>query len=499
MKATLDGSARRLTEDGREVVCRALDLTVRARTTPVHTERGDHGRLILTVPELTIRRGDRIAVTGPNGSGKSTLIRALLALLPDDSSLTVGGSVEWSTPNLPAVVLQDPVSQSIMPLVEEEIAFVLENRCIPTGEMDARIDRVLAVVGLAGFRKRLVRTLSGGELQRLSVASALAAESEVLVLDEPFSQLDDEGTHSLMETLARLIRDDPDRTLILVEHRSGPWMSLMTGTVRVSPDGVVAHPPGPPVASFVEPPRGSVPTVTFPRVERCTVTTPVIRATHLAIGHERGTATTTGISLSLGPGEFAAITGANGSGKTTLLTTLSGLLPPLAGELTVCGRDLHRKRERRRLHRGAVCRLVLQEPSTNFIGSTLAKELETLRCPHDRIERVLRSVALPDDLERSPHTLSIGQMRFFSVTAAICAAPRVLLLDEPTAALDIESATTVLHLLRLVCDAGSTVVVATHDVRLLDHPGLVSREIDLGAPLITAGRSPIRPRHRVST
>lgn len=157
--------------DERTHVCRTESMEVYAE------------RRVLGPLDLTLQAGERLLISGPNGAGKSTLILALLDLLPEEGGLRRKGTVHWDTSRTPAIVLQDPRSQSIMPTVEEELAFVLENLGVATAAMDRHIDHALAGVGLGELRQRHVQTLSGGELQRLSIACALATSPEVLVLD----------------------------------------------------------------------------------------------------------------------------------------------------------------------------------------------------------------------------------------------------------------------------------------------------------------------------
>lgn len=462
--------------EGRSV-CRAESLVVYAE------------RRILGPLDLTLQAGERLLIRGPNGAGKSTLILALLGLLPEDGGLHRAGTVHWDTSRTPAIVLQDPRSQAIMPTVEEELAFVLENAGVPTDSMNRHIDRALARVGLQAFRTRLVHTLSGGELQRLSIACALITSPEVLVLDEPFSQLDGEGANALRLTLDSLLSTDPDLTMILVEHRRGPWDALVTRELTLTADGTVrgqiVPDPGPPgsVPGRTVPGRtgsgragsgraGSVPAMPRPAA------LPRVSARGLAVGRRRrvageGSPLVAGdIDLDLSPGQAVALSGPNGSGKTTLLWTLCGVLAPLEGSLVVGEMDLTRRRGRRRLHGRGFCRIVLQEASANFLRSDLRGELESLRCPPERVTDQLARGGIDGRLDDPPQTLSVGQMRLFSVLAAAGASPPLLLLDEPTAALDPQMTELVVGAVFDALEAGSSLVIATHDEGLLATPGL---------------------------
>jgi energy-coupling factor transport system ATP-binding protein len=401
--------------------------------------------------------------------------------------------------------------------------------------MPDRIREAVEAVGMTGMERRLVRSLSGGELQRLSIACALVASPEVLVLDEPFSQLDSENAASLLQTLERLA--NPSRTIILVEHRQGPWQSLPTRELRLEggrPGG------GPPAtdqpashsAGSGRAQRGySEPRVDGPRVDAGAGghprrrDTPIVIAERLAIGRSgrasesaawaapaieggadsgltagssrgsrqnsrrtgrgeakgsrRGTVAAD-LEISVNPGDACAVVGPNGSGKSTLLWTLCGALPPAGGTLTVGGLDLSRRRKRRALQRRGAIRLVPQEAEAAFLKSTLREELGSLGCSPESIAPQLAVAGLQHRLDDAPQKLSVGQMKFFAVIAASGASPELLLLDEPTAALDRRLVPVVVAAIRASLAAGTAVVAATHDHELLDTEGLFKHTLELG-------------------
>jgi len=473
---------------------------------------------ILGPVDLLISRGERILITGNNGSGKTTFIRALLNLLPEDGSLLAQGDIKWFTEGTPAVVLQDPTSQAIMPTVADELAFVLENQHVETDKMDDKISTVLASVGLTGMEQRSVGTLSGGESQRLSIACALLASAEILVLDEPFSQLDAENSTSLLDTIHHVINANPDITLLLIEHLPGPWVSLInrrldidkTGRINDLEEGDISD-----IADlWISQPAGqgtrgwNNTSVAPPRVtpgykkgeQRLTVppirdsAPPLLITEALSIGRPAKKSWGGGytsirseqvlardVELKLREGESLLLTGRNGSGKTTLLWTLAGALPPLSGGARVFGFDLNKRRERKRLWRKELVRLVLQEAGKNFLKPTLREELNALHCPIEEVRAPLETAGLDDLLDRSPYTLSVGQMKFFALLGACkTALPALLLLDEPTAALDHKLVPIALEMIASVKNRGAAVIIATHDRRLIEHRDLFTYHLPLG-------------------
>lgn len=186
--------------------------------------RDNFEKYILKNIDLEIEKGDFISIIGSNGCGKSTLIKHLNGLLlPTVGEVLIDGHNTKNESNLfnirkkVGIVFQNPENQIIADTVEEEIAFGMENLCIPTDEMNLRISEVLNKVGMSGFEKKSVHTLSGGQKQRLNIASVLAMSPEILVLDEPTSMLDSISRKSILDFIIELNKEYKI-TIILVTH-----------------------------------------------------------------------------------------------------------------------------------------------------------------------------------------------------------------------------------------------------------------------------------------
>jgi energy-coupling factor transport system ATP-binding protein len=184
----------------------------------------DGGAAVLDGITLTIPRGQSVAIMGPNGSGKSTLARHLNALLlPTRGTVRVCGHDTRDASRLLDVrstvgmVFQNPDNQLVTTVVEEEVAFGPENLCVPPAEIRARVDAALAVTGLSDLRLANPATLSGGQKQRVAIASVLAMQPTVMVLDEPTAMLDAEGRADVLQALHAL-KSDSSITLIQVTH-----------------------------------------------------------------------------------------------------------------------------------------------------------------------------------------------------------------------------------------------------------------------------------------
>jgi len=178
---------------------------------------------------LQINKGDFLGIIGPSGAGKSTLMMSINGIVPHYYSGDFYGSVNvcgLDTVENGCValsrhvgsVLQDPESQIVTSFVEDEIAFSLENFNVSAGEIDKRIEEALELSGIANLRKKGTAGLSGGQKQRVVVASAIALRPEILVLDEPTSELDPMGSELIFETLSRLNKEY-GMTIIIVEQK----------------------------------------------------------------------------------------------------------------------------------------------------------------------------------------------------------------------------------------------------------------------------------------
>jgi energy-coupling factor transporter ATP-binding protein EcfA2 len=450
-------------------------------------------------------------VAGDSGGGKSTLLRLLDGLVPQFHGGRVAGSARvagldpFTTPvrimaGKAGLVFQDVETQSVYGTVEREIAFGLENAGMPRPSMHDRVDAALAALSIEHLRTRRLTTLSGGERQRVQLAAVLALEPEVIALDEPTSQLDRPGAEAFMAACRSLAAEG--RAVVLAEHRLEDAIELADALVvvergRVEGPGdpgslvgrlasppplvelarelgldalplgveearacIAAATPGPPAAVRTQPRR----------LSRLTW-----QAEGLAIG-PAGRPIVEGISMAIGAGEVLAVVGSNGSGKTTLLRTIAGLLAPIAGAVETA------------VERVAY---VPQNPGALLHLPTLRAEVELtarrLGVPGP-LDALLESFGLAGVADRYPRDLSSGQRQRGALAAALAGAPHLALLDEPTRGMDLAARRALDRVIRTMSEAGTSVVVATHDMELAgdvaDRVVLLEqgRAVDLGGP-----------------
>ncbi|UXA09456.1 DUF2232 domain-containing protein [Mycobacterium sp. SMC-2] len=394
---------------------------------------------------LDLQVGEHVAVIGANGSGKTTLTLILAGRQPTSGSVQRPGAIGLGMVGGTALVLQHPKSQVLGTRVADDVVWGLP----PGTEVD--VDHLLREVGLEGFAERDTGSLSGGELQRLALAAALAREPALLIADEFTSMIDQEGRDVLLNVLSGL----PKRhrtALVHITHFDNEAASAdRTINLSDSPDntGMVETAPAPSPVTVV----------------KRTPAKPVLEIVGVAHEYNSGTpwAKTAlhDITFVVEQGDGILIHGGNGSGKSTLAWIMAGLTVPTVGACLIDGEPI-------REHVGAVA-LSFQTARLQLMRSHVGLEIASVAgfSHHDkgRVVAALAAVGLePTMAERPIDQLSGGQMRRVVLAGLLACSPRVLILDEPLAGLDIDSQRGLLSVLAdLRRHRGLTVVVISHD------------------------------------
>ena len=439
--------------------------------------------------DLTIEAGERVLLLGPSGAGKSTLLGALAGLVDPSGGgeteglLLVDGLDPRAARDRTGLLFQDPESQIVMGRAGDDVAFGLENRCIPTAGIWPRVDAALAAVDFPYGRDHPTHALSGGEQQRLALAGTLALRPGLLMLDEPTANLDPDGAAELRIVLGRVV-ERLGATLVVVEHRVDESLPLVERVVVIEAGGgVVAD--GPPREVFHQ--HGTAlaeagvwvpdhPPAAPQRRDRPRPAALVI-VEHAAFRYPGVTVdAVAAVDLSVRSSEALAITGPNGSGKSTLALLVAGLLAPrigrvIAGEALSAGhghepiaawspRDLVRR-----------IGTVFQDPEHQFLTGSVREEL--LLGPRragvgnaaadQRADELLERLRLTHLAAANPFTLSGGEKRRLSVASALATAPALLVLDEPTFGQDRRTWGELVQLLSALRDSGRGIAFATHD------------------------------------
>jgi energy-coupling factor transport system ATP-binding protein len=421
------------------------------------------GRLAWAVSRLDLRvaRGESVLLTGASGSGKSTVLLGIAGLLDRSGGGASEGTLEVSGPT--GIVFQDPETSLVMARAGDDVAFGLENRCVPTAEIWPAVHAALASVGFPYPDDHPTTALSGGEKQRLAFAGVQALGADVLLLDEPTANLDEDGAR-LVQGLIRRAREQ-GRTIVLVDHDIAAARPLVDRVVELSAIADIAIP-----ILKSHPPAGAA----------------LVTARDAAFRYPAADGPAVdGIDLEVRAGEAVALTGRNGSGKSTLALLLAGLLRPFRG--SVIGSD---QAALARLPAAALVRrvgTVFQDPEHQFVRGRADDELmvgplhtgATADAARARATELLARLRLAPLGAANPFTLSGGEQRRLSVATALATDPPLLVLDEPTFGQDRATYAELVALLRDARDVGRGIVFATHDRALVR--AIADREIRLEA------------------
>ena len=455
--------------------------------------------------DLEVADGELLVVVGPTGSGKTTVLKMIDGLVPHFSGgellgdvVVAGRSIRDTPPTELAGIVgyvgQDPTASFVTDVVEEEIAYAMENLGIDPAVMRRRVEEALDLMSLHELRARRLATLSGGQRQRVAIAAVLAAAPRILVLDEPTSALDPSAAEEVLSSLTRLVHD-LGMTVVLAEHRLERVLPFADRVVLLDGDGgMTAGEPGAVMAdSALAPPlielgrlAGWSPmpvTVREARRRAGPLHEALLGLPALEAEPDGGEVVATadglcasygsllaldGVDLEIRSGTITAVMGRNGSGKSTLLGCLAGITEPSCGRATVgaiaparlSAADLIRE-----------VGFVPQEASLLLYAQRVDDECTTADEEHGLAPGTTAAsvAAIAGHLapDRHPRDLSEGQQLALALGIVLAPAPRLVLLDEPTRGLDYEAKRKLVAVLEGLRGRGVAVVVATHDVELV--------------------------------
>ncbi len=474
--------------------------------------RGD--RKALDEIDFGLREGEMVALMGRTGAGKSTLCRCLNGVIPNFQKGEFSGDVQvfgeptkgkriYELAQDVGLVFQDFEPQLFSTSVELEVAFGPENIALPRDEIADRIKYALSIVGLEGFENRQPYNLSGGEKQRLAIASILSIKPKVLVLDEPTTDLDPQGRHDVLAALRKL-RDESvslliveqdaedvigaDRIVIMDAGRilaSGKPRDILADVQLLEQHGIrppqiarlfqsAADEPAPFTAEeayyqmndpFDEEKFSTLQQEDESRKNKYGDVALEVRG--LKYSYPGMGNVLNGIDLQIREGEFVAIIGQNGSGKTTLAKHFNGLLRPSEGTILCYGRDAA---DMNVSELGRITGYVFQNPDHQIFASIVKDEVtfgpRNYGLSQEEISRnvaeALEAVELQGYEENDPFSLTKGERQRVAVASVLACKPRILILDEPTTGLDYSQQKSMMELLRSLNAAGHTIIIITH-------------------------------------
>ena len=468
--------------------------------------------LTLDHVNLDIRQGEYLVVCGQSGSGKTTLLRHLKSVLTPHGTLS-GGVFFHDTP-LKALagglqaekigfVLQDPDEQIVTDKVWHELAFGLENLGISQNTMRLRVAEMASYFGIQSWFHRDVAQLSGGQKQLLNLASVMAMEPEVLILDEPTSQLDPIAASDFLATVRKINRD-LGTTVILTEHRleevfpAADRVAVMDKGQLLTCDSPRRvgqflrqrnHPmftalPAPIRAFYEAGGAGEGPlTVREGRawlrdslegkalsVTACpqsegedTGEAPALRVREAWFRYDKeGPDVLRGLNFQIPQGALSAIVGGNGAGKSTTLKVLCGICKPYRGRVEILGKKL-KDYSSQSLFRQTLAMLP-QDPKNLLVKQTLREDLAEMGADVASLTQAAEICRVSHLLSANPRDLSGGEQQRAALCKVLLTKPRLLLLDEPTKGMDSFFKREFAALLKTLTQTGVTVLMVSHDV-----------------------------------
>jgi len=460
---------------------------------------------------LQVSKGEFLLITGRSGAGKTTLCRAMFGALHHDINGDFEGSLKLKGRDVKeytigdigefmGVVFDDPDSQLFMPLVEDEIKFGLQARNMPSGKED--IKKALDRVGISHLIKRAPHELSGGQKQKVAIAAALSVNPEIILFDEPTSQLDPQSTIEIYDILAKLKAEG--KTIILVEQKIEDIIDKVDKIAVIDDGRIIAS--GAPREVLKS--RDLFNAMPYPCVSRLAVelkspemllsmeegiqylSAAGVKLKPCSDGHDSVSASADpvldinglhfsygnvkvldGISLRVMPGEVISILGHNGCGKTTLLKNIIGLLkPPEKGMVLLNGRDI---RDMPVDQAARTAGFLFQNPDTMLFAETALEEVmfgPTNLGFADAKERSLKAmedVGLLHKKDEYPRYLGNGEKLRLCVASILAMGPKLIILDEPTTGLDDNECAKLMEVVLKLKSEGVALVIVTHDMNLV--------------------------------
>lgn len=462
---------------------------------------------------VMIDEGEFLVITGPSGGGKSTFLRSINGLIPNfyggkiSGEVLVKGKNVSKTPTnqmseIVGMVFQDPENQLVSNQVEREIAFGMENLCFSKEIMKKRIEESLDAVNISRLRDKTIQELSGGQKQKVAIASALATHPEVLLLDEPTSELDPGSAESVLNVIEK-INDELGLTIILVEHRlervihhvdrmlmidsgkilyDGSPRKLKSNNVK---DWKVGMPPVTRLALNFEKEmvnNGMPLTVKEARLSlKEVLTNPKNKVTwekkesskrvtlsmdKVFFSYDGEKDVLKDISFNVFEGDMIALMGKNASGKTTLVKLMNGLIKPRKGKILLFGKKISDYPLEELIQKVGI---VFQDPNLHLFNDTVQKEVEFVlrnlkvdeKLIKKKTEEILKYFKIYQYKNSYPHDLSGGERQRVALASVLVSDPEILILDEPTRGMDYYLKRELISYLR---EKAKTVIMITHDI-----------------------------------
>lgn len=451
---------------------------------------------------LNIKEGELVLLVGPSGSGKSTLLRCFNRIIPDFYGGKIKGKVNidgmdlklWDKRDIirhMGMVYQHPEKQIVLQDVEREIAFGLENLNMELNSMKRNVSEAISLLNLTAIKDKSTSEISGGEKQRIAIASVIAMNPEIIIFDEPISQLDPIGAEEVMNFIKKLNRD-MGKTIILVEHRLDRCFDMADKIIFIEEGRIVGEGKKNeipqninkkyflPNLAYVFKAAGykAVPTnvkearevISKMEFEQKTYGAEkygekVLSIDKLEFGYKRGERTLKGINLEISKGEIITVMGENGAGKSTLFKLAAGVLEDYKGRIKVNDKDIKNLKNKERIK---TIGYLSQNPNDYLGRDTVFEEVAyTLKNIDEydakRVIAMLDKIKIENLKDKNPRDLSGGEKQRVAIACTMITNPNILILDEPTRGMDAEAKDILGSIIKELSEQGKSIVIITHD------------------------------------
>ena len=472
--------------------------------------------------DLTIYEGEKVLIVGPSGSGKSTLGHCINGLIPFsykgkmEGTVTVGGldtqkASLFELSKKVGTVLQDSDGQFVGLTVGEDIAFSLENDCVPQEEMKKTVQQVADIVDMGHLLKSSPYELSGGQKQRVAFAGVMVGDVPTLLFDEPLANLDPATGKTAIDLIDK-IQKQYNKTVIIIEHRLEDVLYRHVDRIVVVSEGRIVADMTPdaliaagtlPTLGIREPlyatalkyagvqiteemAAGRMETLKLPMVKDRLIAwnaarkdapskeekPPILEVKGLHFQYDRKRKILKDISFTVREGEMVSIVGTNGAGKSTLAKVICGFVTQTEGDILFKGQSLKGQTIKERSRKIGY---VMQNPNQMICKSMIFDEVALgLRLRGvdeatvtEKVEHALKICGLYPFRKWPVSALSFGQKKRVTIASILVMEPQILILDEPTAGQDYHHYTEIMEFLRSLNDQGITIIMITHDMHLM--------------------------------
>ena len=471
---------------------------------------------------LTIYEGEKVLIVCPSGSGKSTLAHCINGLTPFYYQGTSTGSLKvmgketkdmgiFEMSKMVGTVLQDPDSQFIGLTVAEDIAFKLENDCVPQSKMKAMVEKVSKLVGIEKQLDAAPYSLSGGQKQRVTLAGVTVEDIDILLFDEPLASLDPATGKSAIELIEQ-IKNETKKTIVIIEHRLEDVLHCDVDRIIVMNEGyIVADMTADELVAsniLVESGIREPLYITALRYAGVTITEDMkagniqtldiskcktnldkwhkdnssnneikeenvlLELKDISFQYEKNKSILKDISFKINKGEMVSIIGKNGAGKSTISKLICGFYKPTSGQILLNNRDIGDDSIKERAERiGMVMQNPNQMISKTMIFDEVALGLRFRGIPEEevktRVYETLKVCGLYEYRNWPISALSFGQKKRVTIASILVLNPEILILDEPTAGQDFKHYNEIMEFLLELNNKGVTIIMITHDMHLM--------------------------------